>query len=167
MDSRPAELLGVRVTFTRHGFDEGTEHTGRGPARILGGELQGHLCFHLGDDSAFRAVRQPTSSTRQHQTMKEEAGQGSATGLIAGGVRDALLGRQVGGGSGKDLVTIAGAVGGAYAGKKIKERMTVRTVWTATVRYPNGTRSNFAFDRDPGFAVGDPVKNAGASITRQ
>lgn len=70
MDSRLAELLGDRVEFTWHGFDEGTEHTGRGHARIVGGELQGHLYFHLGDDSAFRAVRQPRSSARQHQSAR-------------------------------------------------------------------------------------------------
>jgi len=33
------------------------------------GELQGHLCFHPGDDSAFRAVRRPTSA-RQRKTTR-------------------------------------------------------------------------------------------------
>jgi outer membrane lipoprotein SlyB len=99
--------------------------------------------------------------------VKEEAGKGGATGLIAGGVGGALLGRQVGSGSGKDLATIAGAVGGAYAGKKIEEKMTTHKVWTVTVQYPNGSRSNFGFDHDPGFSVGDPVRNAGTSIARQ
>ena len=55
---------GDRIDFTWHGFDEGTEHTGRGHARIVASELQGHLYFHLGDDSAFRAVRPPTSVRR-------------------------------------------------------------------------------------------------------
>jgi hypothetical protein len=32
--------------------------TGRGNAEIVGDELHGHLYIHLGDDSAFRAVRQ-------------------------------------------------------------------------------------------------------------
>lgn len=100
-------------------------------------------------------------------SVKEEAGEGGAAGLIAGGVGGALLGRQVGGGSGKNLATIAGAVGGAYAGKKIEEKMTSRTIWSATVQYPNGTSNSFVFDQDPGFRVGDLVKNAGTSITRQ
>jgi hypothetical protein len=65
MDSRPAESLGDRVEFTWHGLDEGTEHTGRGHARIVAGELQGHLYFHQGDDSAFRAVRQPTPARQR------------------------------------------------------------------------------------------------------
>jgi hypothetical protein len=65
MDCRPAEPLGDRVEFTWHGFDEGTEHTGRGHARIVGRELQGRLYFHLGDDSAFRAVRQPIQARQR------------------------------------------------------------------------------------------------------
>lgn len=99
--------------------------------------------------------------------VKEEAGKGGPTGLIAGGVGGALLGRQIGGGSGKDIATIAGAVGGAYAGKKIEEKMTAHQVWTVTVKYPNGTSSSFAFDKDPGFKVGDPVRNSGNSVVRR
>ena len=47
-----------RIEFTWHGFDEGDELTGRGHAAIVDGELQGHIYVHLGDDSAFRAIRQ-------------------------------------------------------------------------------------------------------------
>jgi outer membrane lipoprotein SlyB len=100
-------------------------------------------------------------------SVKEETGKGGATGLIAGGVGGALLGHQVGGGRGKDLATVAGAVGGAYAGHKIEEKMTARKVWSVAVQYQNGTSNSFVFDQDPGFRVGDRVKNAGTSITRQ
>jgi len=100
-------------------------------------------------------------------TVKEEAGKGGPTGMIAGGVGGALLGHQIGGGSGRDIATIAGAVGGAYAGRKIEEKMTTRKVWTITVQYPNSTRKSFVFEQDPGFVVGDPVRNSGASIVKQ
>lgn len=56
----------AHVDFTWHGFDEGTEHTGRGHARIVGRELQGHLYFHLGDDSAFRAMHEPPARQRKN-----------------------------------------------------------------------------------------------------
>jgi len=100
-------------------------------------------------------------------TVKEEAGKGGPVGLIAGGVGGALLGRQIGGGSGKDIATVAGAVGGAYAGKKIEEKMTSHKVWNVTVQYPGGTSSSFAFEQDPGFKVGDPVRNSGNSVVRR
>ena len=46
------------VEFSWEGFDEGDPTTGRGWAVIEGdGTLRGHLFFHLGDDSAFRAER--------------------------------------------------------------------------------------------------------------
>ncbi len=99
--------------------------------------------------------------------IKEEAGKGGPVGMIAGGVGGALLGRQIGGGTGKDIATIAGAAGGAYAGKKIEEKMTTRQVWTVTVDYPNNIKRSFQFDKDPGFKVGEPVRNSGNSIVRQ
>jgi hypothetical protein len=44
--------------FTWQGSDEGDEVSGRGwAARNADGTLGGHVYFHLGDDSAFRAER--------------------------------------------------------------------------------------------------------------
>ncbi|MES2877388.1 MAG: glycine zipper 2TM domain-containing protein [Pseudomonadota bacterium] len=98
--------------------------------------------------------------------VSEKAGEGGPVGMIAGGVAGAVLGHQVGGGIGKDLATIAGAAGGAYAGKKIEERVRTRKVWTVSVNYANGNKGNFEFEQDPGFNVGDAVKNSGNSIVR-
>lgn len=42
-------------------------------------------------------------------------------GAVAGAVVGGLLGNQIGGGTGKTIATVAGAGGGAYAGKKIAE----------------------------------------------
>ncbi len=97
----------------------------------------------------------------------EKAGEASALGTIAGGIGGALLGNQVGAGSGKDLATLAGAVGGAYAGRVIEEKVKTHTVWTVTVQYANGERGSFDFSQQPGFSVGDVVKNEGDSIVRQ
>lgn len=59
MDCKPDQRQSPRIEFTWIGFDEGDELTGRGHAVVVAGELQGHIYFHLGDDSAFRAVKQP------------------------------------------------------------------------------------------------------------
>jgi len=58
-------------------------------------------------------------------------------GMIIGGVAGGLIGNQVGGGSGKTLATVAGAAGGAYAGKKIAER-SEKTKYRVTVRMQDG-----------------------------
>jgi len=99
-------------------------------------------------------------------TVAEKAGESNAVGLIAGGVAGAVLGHQVGGGFGKDLATVAGAAGGAYAGKKIQENMGSKKVWTVAVQYADGRRAKFHFSSDPGFQVGDAVKNSGRTIVR-
>jgi len=59
-----------RIEFTWSGFDEGDELTGRGHAGIVEGELRGHLYIHLGDDSAFRAVRQAVGIRKAVRVQK-------------------------------------------------------------------------------------------------
>jgi uncharacterized protein YcfJ len=48
--------------------------------------------------------------------------QNSAIGIGVGAVLGGLLGHQIGGGSGRTLATIAGAVGGGYVGNEIAKR---------------------------------------------
>ncbi len=98
--------------------------------------------------------------------VNEKAGDSSPVGMIAGGVAGAVLGHQVGGGFGKDLATLAGAAGGAYAGKKIEEKMNTRKIWTVSVRYSNGTTAEFDYEQDPGFKAGDAVRKSGNVLVR-
>lgn len=100
-------------------------------------------------------------------TVSEKEGEGGALGVIAGGVAGALLGNQVGGGTGRDLATLAGAAGGAMAGHKIEQKVKATKVWTVTVQYDNGNKSAFHFDHDPGYNSGDLVRNSGNSIVRR
>jgi hypothetical protein len=61
MDCRHEIVEGrPRVDFSWEGVDEGDSVTGRGWATLEpDGALRGHLYFHLGDDSGFRAIRAP------------------------------------------------------------------------------------------------------------
>jgi outer membrane lipoprotein SlyB len=58
---------------------------------------------------------------------------GAVVGAIVGGV----VGNQVGGGDGKKLATVAGAIGGGYAGKKIAES-SEKTDYRVTVQMDPG-----------------------------
>lgn len=98
--------------------------------------------------------------------LSEKEGEAGALGVIAGGVAGAVLGHQVGSGRGKDLATIAGAAGGAYAGRKIEQKANTSRVWTVAVEYGDGDKRSFHFDHDPGYQAGDIVKNRGNSIVR-
>ncbi|RDI99223.1 glycine zipper 2TM domain-containing protein [Dyella solisilvae] len=48
-------------------------------------------------------------------------------GMAIGGVAGGLLGNQIGGGKGKTIATVAGAAGGAYAGKKVQENQQAKS----------------------------------------
>jgi len=93
---------------------------------------------------------------------------GTAIGAVVGG----LLGHQVGGGKGKTLATVAGAVGGGYAGNRIEASRQHGQVTTSTerrcetvdnpvnkivgydVRYEyNGVTRTVRMDHDPGDRV--------------
>ena len=99
--------------------------------------------------------------------MSEKDGAAGPVGVIAGGLAGALLGHQVGKGTGKDLATIAGAAGGAYAGHTIEGKMNKIKTWAVSVRFDNGEERVFNFDHDPAMAAGDPVKISGGSIVRR
>ncbi|HZM57051.1 MAG TPA: hypothetical protein VFC03_18705 [Acidimicrobiales bacterium] len=59
MDCRPVQFASrPGVDFTWDGTDEGDHVSGRGAATLQDdGSLHGHIDFHLGDDSGFRAER--------------------------------------------------------------------------------------------------------------
>ena len=72
LDCRVEELTdGLRVHFSWMGHDEMDAVSGRGWAVLRNNELHGHLYFHLGDDSSFRAV----SSSRSNHTVETDAPQ--------------------------------------------------------------------------------------------
>ena len=51
------EKSGNKIEFTWSGSDEGDQVSGRGSAEIKGEKMIGRLHFHLGDNSAFEAIR--------------------------------------------------------------------------------------------------------------
>lgn len=58
IDTRVAVVDGVaRVEFSWSGVDENDPVSGRGWLDVTGDQAQGHIFIHLGDDSAFTAVR--------------------------------------------------------------------------------------------------------------
>lgn len=57
-----------------------------------------------------------------HQQPAPPVAQNSPIGIGVGAVVGGLLGNQVGGGNGKTLATIAGALGGGYVGNEIAKR---------------------------------------------
>ena len=111
-------------------------------------------------------VTQQAPVKDQHQIV------GSVAGAVIGGV----IGHQIGGGSGRDIATIAGAAGGGYAGNRIQKNLQDRDTVTSTeqkcntvydssqkhlgysVRYRlNGQEATVKMDHDPGERL--PVRD--------
>ena len=101
------------------------------------------VCSSCGEVVAVRAV-QHTPST---------SGVGIAGGAVVGG----LLGNQIGGGTGRTLATIAGAVGGGYAGNEVEKNVRTTTTYVVDVRMDNGKSRSFP-QSGANWRVGDQVR---------
>jgi uncharacterized protein YcfJ len=68
--------------------------------------------------------------TVSHQAPVKDEHQiiGSVAGAVVGGV----VGHQIGGGTGRDIATVAGAAGGGYAGNRIQKNLQDKDTVTTT-----------------------------------
>ncbi len=85
-------------------------------------------------------------------------GEGGYLGAIGGGVVGAILGNQVGQGNGRTAAQIAGALGGAYAGRALEGKSRASSHYEVVIRLQNGSAQTVSFATEPGFKVGDKVK---------
>ena len=112
------------------------------------------------------------SVTRQAPVKDEHQVLGTVAGAVIGGV----VGHQIGGGTGRDIATVAGAAGGGYAGNRIQKNLQDKDTYTTTeqkcatvydssqkrtgfeVRYRlNGKEATVKMDHDPGDRI--PVRD--------
>jgi len=85
-------------------------------------------------------------------------GKGTGIGAVGGAVVGGLLGNQVGGGRGQDVMTVVGAVGGAVAGNEVEKHVKSTKSYTITVRFDDGTTRTFNQTTAPNWNTGDKVK---------
>ena len=95
-------------------------------------------------------------------TPIQRDGAASGGGAIAGGVLGAVVGNQVGGGNGKTVATILGAVGGGYAGNTVEKKMRKETVYLVRVRMEDG--STRTIEQASAASVGAKVTLEGNSL---
>lgn len=112
----------------------------REPARVEAPAI----CYECGRVESVNAV----------QTQAAPSG----VGMIAGGIVGGLLGNQVGGGNGKKIATVAGAVGGGYAGHEIEKRTRANTTYEVRVRMEDGKVRTFPYNSQPQWTVGDRIR---------
>jgi outer membrane lipoprotein SlyB len=93
-------------------------------------------------------------SVREITTRGDGSGLGAAGGAVVGG----LLGNQVGGGHGREAMTVVGAIGGAFAGNQIEKQAKSSRSYETTVRMNNGASRTVAQTAQPAWHDGDRVK---------
>jgi outer membrane lipoprotein SlyB len=93
-------------------------------------------------------------SIREVTTGGDSNGLGAAGGAVVGG----LLGNQVGGGHGKQAMTVVGAIGGAFAGNQIEKQARATRSYETTVHMNNGTSRTVAQATQPEWRDGDHVR---------
>ncbi|WP_317203022.1 glycine zipper 2TM domain-containing protein [Janthinobacterium sp.] len=99
-------------------------------------------------------------SVREINTRADGSGVGAAGGTVVGG----LLGNQVGGGHGRELATIAGAIGGAVAGNQIEGNVKAQRSYDVTVRLDNGNTRTIHQTAQPAWRAGDQVRIVDGTI---
>ncbi|MEB0134789.1 glycine zipper 2TM domain-containing protein [Actimicrobium sp. CCC2.4] len=95
----------------------------------------------------------------------QSAAQPSGVGVGVGAVLGGLLGNQVGGGNGRTLATVAGAVGGGYAGNEVEKRSRGTTSYQVRVRMDDGQLQTFPSDSPDGWRAGDEVRVVNGALT--
>lgn len=68
-----------------------------------------------------------------------------------------VLGNRVGGGRGKDFMTVVGALGGAVAGHQIEKKVKTTKSYEITVRFEDGATRVFTEANPPAWRQGDKV----------
>lgn len=94
----------------------------------------------------------------------ESKGSGTGLGAVGGAVAGGLVGSQIGGGRGKDLMTVVGAVGGAVAGNEVEKRVKSTTSYSITVRMNDGSSRVISEANAPTWRTGDKVRLVNGAI---
>jgi outer membrane lipoprotein SlyB len=94
------------------------------------------------------------------QSVKEVTHEPKSNGVgpIVGGIAGAVLGNQVGHGMGKNIATVLGAAGGAYAGKEIEQKQRATKSWEITVRLDDGSYKTIESPTAPFWHGGERVR---------
>ena len=99
--------------------------------------------------------------------IREITNPGTATGAgaVAGGLVGALVGNQFGHGSGRTVMTVAGAAGGAVAGNMIEKKAREGKTFEIGVRFDDGSARMFTQDTHPSWSAGSRVKLVNGALT--
>jgi len=106
-------LFSANAALADHGYDRGNAYGHRGPDVAYGRVIDVDPIVH------YVTVNQPRQECRDEYVRQQT---GVAGPTAAGAVIGAAIGRQFGGGSGRDLATAAGALAGGFIANQRAQR---------------------------------------------
>jgi outer membrane lipoprotein SlyB len=114
---------------------------------------------------AAPAAAQSCSNCGVVDTVRRADSGGSSSWVapVVGGVLGGVVGNQFGSGSGRTAMTVLGAAGGAYAGKKYQDSKSTAG-WEVVVGMDDGSTRTFSYSSQPSFKSGDRVHLSGGSL---
>ena len=100
--------------------------------------------------------------------QSQEQGRTTGAGAIIGGIAGAVVGNQIGGGSGRDVARIVGIAGGAIAGNAIEKNNSNQVVETyrVSVQTDNGTLRAYDLSALNDLRAGDRVRIENGQLFR-
>ncbi|MFW6020697.1 MAG: glycine zipper 2TM domain-containing protein [Guyparkeria sp.] len=126
------------------------------------------VAFLSGCASSLSSGAYSRDSARQMQTVYygtidsvrtvQIEGTKTPVGTGAGAITGGILGNQVGGGSGRALATVGGALLGGVAGSAAEEGLTRQPGYEITVRLDNGRTVSIVQAADVSFQPGERVR---------
>ncbi len=128
----------------------GTAKPHAAPLHMAGNAVAKTTCAECGVIESIREV--------------ESRAEGTGLGAVGGAVVGGLLGNQVGGGRGKDVMTVVGAVGGAVAGNQIEKQVKSTKSYAITIRLDDGSSRVINEANAPMWRTGDKVKVVNGAI---
>lgn len=122
------------------------------------------------NDTVTQAPTYSTSSniTQYGRVSGIEVVDGNSRGIggaVLGAVLGGVIGHQIGSGTGRDVATGLGAVGGALIGSQIQKR-NESDIYRVTVRLEDGNSRSFDYQRIDDLRVGDRVRIQDGQIVR-
>ncbi len=114
--------------------------------------------------AAVAAPRCTNCGTVENVRVLEQKGDGSGIGAVAGGVAGAVVGKQFGKGSGRTIMTILGAAGGAYAGHEAEKHIRAKKHWEVSVRLDDGSSRLLTYEAEPAWRSGDRVRYVNGAL---
>lgn len=100
-------------------------------------------------------------------TAVSHEGKTTGAGAVIGGIVGGVAGNQVGGGSGRQIATVAGVIGGAVLGNKVEQNRSASSWYEVVIDMEGGGQQFITVEDTGNISPGSRVTVQGSTITQR